>query len=76
MKCTVREMSELVDATPVIVLLVRVLAQPIVFGVFKSQDPGPACVQVVARVVFAMPLNQASNQRLGRAFMIGGIRGI
>ena len=72
----VREVSEFVDATPVVVFLLRPLAESVGFAILVGQDARAAGVQPVAWVLLRVAGANALGDGLGGAFVIGGICGV
>ena len=68
--------GELVDAAPVVVFLLRPLAESVGLAVLVSQDACAAGVQPVAWLLLRVPGANAFGDGLGGAFVVGGIRGV
>jgi hypothetical protein len=68
--------GELIDAAPVVVFLLRPLAESVGLAVLVSQDARAAGVQPVAWVLFRVTGANAFGDGLCGALMIGGICGV
>jgi len=75
-ECFVGEVGKLLDVCPVIVHLIRVLAEAIVLGVVIGQNTGTASMQPKARVLFGVASENALCNGFGGTLVIGSICGI
>jgi hypothetical protein len=72
----VREVGELVHASPVVVLLVGPLAESIVLAVFPGQDTSAAGVQPVAGLLLGVAGANTLGDGFGSTLVVRGIGGV
>ena len=70
MECIVREVCKLINARPVIVLLVRPLAKLAAVGVREGQNARAASMQPVSRVALGVASKKTSGDGFGCAFVV------
>lgn len=72
----VGEVSELLDAAPVVVFFLGPLAESVRFAVLVGQDARAASVQPVAWVLLRVAGANSLGNSFGGAFVVGGIGGV
>ena len=70
MESTVRQMRELIYATPVVVFLVVMFTKAIFLRVLVCKDAAATSMEPEARILLGMTFDQSSRDGFGRTFVV------
>jgi hypothetical protein len=72
----IRQAGKLVHASPVVVFLVRPLAESVVFAIFPGQDASASSVQPVAGLLLGVAGANALGDGFGGTLVVRGVGGV